>query len=43
MTVLAEDSAGVPISVVTFSVTAGQIVGIFMVSNPGKLRHLTQK
>lgn len=35
-------SAGVPISVVTFSVTAGQITGIYIVSNPDKLRHLTE-
>jgi RNA polymerase sigma-70 factor, ECF subfamily len=33
-------SAGVPISVVTFSVIAGQIAGIYIVGNPDKLRHL---
>ncbi|HEX6565365.1 MAG TPA: RNA polymerase sigma-70 factor [Chthoniobacterales bacterium] len=33
-------SAGVPISVVTFSVIAEQIAGIYIVGNPDKLRHL---
>ena len=33
-------SAGVPISVVTFNVIAGQIAGIYIVGNPQKLRHL---
>ena len=33
-------SAGVPISVVTFSVIAGQIAGIYIVGNPDKLQHL---
>jgi RNA polymerase sigma-70 factor (ECF subfamily) len=35
-------SAGVPISVLTFSVTGGQIAGIYIISNPDKLRHLNQ-
>jgi hypothetical protein len=34
------DSAGVPFSVVTFSVIAGQIAGIYIVGNPQKLQHL---
>ena len=33
-------SAGVPISVVTFSVIGGQIAGIYIVGNPQKLQHL---
>ena len=33
-------SAGVPISVVTFSVIAEQIAGIYIVGNQDKLRHL---
>jgi RNA polymerase sigma-70 factor, ECF subfamily len=33
-------SAGMPISVLTFSVTGGQIAGIYIISNPDKLRHL---
>ena len=35
-------SAGVPISVLTFSDTGGQIAGIYIISNPDKLRHLNQ-
>jgi hypothetical protein len=35
-------SAGIPISVLTFNVTGGQIAGICIISNPQKLRHLTQ-
>ncbi|HYZ75398.1 MAG TPA: hypothetical protein VE641_20125 [Chthoniobacterales bacterium] len=35
-------SAGLPISVLTFSVTGGQIAGIYIISNPDKLRHLNQ-
>jgi RNA polymerase sigma-70 factor, ECF subfamily len=35
-------SAGIPISVLTFSVTGGQIAGIYIISNPDKLRHLNQ-
>jgi RNA polymerase sigma-70 factor, ECF subfamily len=34
-------SAGMPISVLTFSVTGGQIAGIYIIRNPQKLRHLT--
>jgi hypothetical protein len=33
-------SAGIPISVLTFNVTGGQIAGIYIISNPDKLRHL---
>ncbi|MBV8102591.1 MAG: RNA polymerase sigma-70 factor [Verrucomicrobia bacterium] len=35
-------SAGIPISVITFSVTGGQIAGIYIISNPDKLRHLSE-
>jgi len=35
-------SAGIPISVLTFSVSGGQIAGIYIISNPQKLRHLTE-
>jgi RNA polymerase sigma-70 factor (ECF subfamily) len=35
-------SAGIPISVLTFSVGGGQIAGIYIISNPQKLRHLTK-
>ena len=35
-------SAGIPISVLTFSVTGGQIAGVYIISNPQKLRHLTK-
>jgi RNA polymerase sigma-70 factor, ECF subfamily len=34
--------SGVPISVLTFSVAGSQIAAIFIVSNPEKLRHLTE-
>jgi RNA polymerase sigma-70 factor (ECF subfamily) len=33
-------SAGVPVSVATFSVVSGQIDGIYIVGNPQKLQHL---